>query len=37
MKRSVALTKRMPRQGGRGSIHRGTAWQTVRLAGARYR
>ena len=37
MKRSVALTKRIRRQGGRGSIRRGTAWQTVRLAGARYR
>jgi len=37
MKRSVALTKRIRRQGGRGSIHRGTAWRTVRLAGARYR
>ena len=37
MKRSVALTKQTRRQGGRGSIHRGTAWRTVRLAGARYR
>ena len=37
MKRSVALTKQIRKQGGRGSIHRGTAWQTVRLAGARYR
>ena len=37
MKRSVALTRQIRRQGGRGSIHRGTAWRTVRLAGARYR
>lgn len=37
MKRSVSLTKQIRSQGGRGSIHRGTAWQTMRLAGARYR
>ncbi|MCY3942328.1 MAG: hypothetical protein OXG18_00965, partial [Gemmatimonadetes bacterium] len=37
MKRSVALTKQIRRRGGRGSIQRGTAWRTVRLAGARYR
>ena len=37
MKRSVALTRQIRRQGGRGSIRRGTAWQAVRLAGARYR
>ena len=37
MKRSVALTKQIRRHGGRGSIHRGSAWRTVRLAGARYR
>ena len=37
MKRSVKLTKRIRRRGGRGSIHLGTAWRTVRLAGARYR
>ena len=37
MKRSVELTKRIRSQGGRGSIHRGTAWRAVRLAGARYR
>ncbi|MCY4024719.1 MAG: hypothetical protein OXH75_00195, partial [Acidobacteria bacterium] len=37
MKRSVALTKQVRRRGGRGSIQRGTAWRTVRLAGARYR
>ena len=37
LKRSVALEKQARRQAGRGAIHRGVAWQTVRLAGARYR
>ena len=37
MKRSVTLEKRARRQAGRGSIHRGMAWQTVRLQGVRYR
>ena len=37
LKRSVALEKQAHRQAGRGAIHRGVAWQTVRLAGARYR
>ena len=37
LKRSVALEKQERRQAGRGAIHRGVAWQTVRLAGARYR
>ncbi len=37
LKRSVALEKQERRQTGRGAIHRGVAWQTVRLAGARYR
>ena len=37
LKRSVALEKQGRRQAGRGAIHRGVAWQTVRLAGARYR
>ena len=37
LKRSVALEKHARRQAGRGPIHRGVAWQTVRLAGARYR
>ena len=33
----IALEKQARRQAGRGAIHRGVAWQTVRLAGARYR
>ena len=37
LKRSVALEKQARRQAGRGAIHRGVSWQTVRLAGARYR
>ena len=37
MIRSVALTKRARMQAGRGLIHRTTTWQTVRLAGARFR
>ena len=37
LKRSVALEKQARRQAGRGAIHRGVAWQTVRLAGARKR
>ena len=37
MKRSVALTKRVCMQAGRGLIHCTTTWQTVRLAGARFR
>ena len=37
LKRSVALEKQARRQAGCGAIHRGVAWQTVRLAGARYR
>ena len=37
LKRSVALEKQARQQAGRGAIHRGVAWQTVRLAGARYR
>ena len=37
LKRSVALEKQGRRQAGRGTIHHGVAWQTVRLAGARYR
>ncbi|MDE2872952.1 MAG: hypothetical protein OXQ94_14840 [Gemmatimonadota bacterium] len=37
MNRTVALTKQIRRQGGRGSSHRGTTWQTVRLDGSRYR
>ena len=37
LKRSVALEKQAHRQAGRGAIHHGVAWQTVRLAGARYR
>ena len=37
LKRSVALEKQARRQAGRGAIQRGVAWQTVRLAGARYR
>ena len=37
LKRSVALERQGRRQAGRGAIHRGVAWQTVRLAGARYR
>ena len=37
LKRSVALTKQTRRQPGRGSINRGSAWQTVRLSGAQFR
>ena len=37
LKRSVALEKQARGQAGRRAIHRGIAWQTVRLAGARYR
>ena len=37
LKRSVALEKQARRQAGRGAIHTGRTWQTVRLAGARYR
>ena len=37
LKRSIALEKRARRQGGRGSIHRGAAWRTARLAGVRFR
>ena len=37
LKRSVALEKQERRRAGRGAIQRGVAWQTVRLAGARYR
>ena len=37
MKRSAVLTKRARMQAGRGLIHRTTTWQTVRLAGARFR
>ena len=37
MKRSVALTKQARRQAVHGSIRRGSAWRTARLAGARYR
>ena len=37
MKRSVALTKQERRPAGHGRIHRGVAWQTVRLQGMRYR
>ncbi len=37
LKRSVALEKRARRQGGRGSIDRGVAWRTERLARVRFR
>ena len=37
LKRSVALTKQTRRQPGRGSIDRGSIWQTVRLSGAQFR
>ena len=37
LRRGVALEEQVRRQGGRGSIQRGDAWRTLRLAGARYR
>ena len=37
LKRSVALTKQERRQRGRGPIHNGRTWQTVRLSGAHFR
>ena len=37
LKRSVALTKQARRQRGRGPIHTGRTWQTVRLSGAHFR
>jgi len=37
LKRSVALENQARRQGGRGSIDRGVAWRTERLARVRYR
>ena len=37
LKRSVALTKQERRQHGRGPIHTGRTWQTVRLSGAHFR
>ncbi|MDE0395562.1 MAG: hypothetical protein OYK82_12380 [Gammaproteobacteria bacterium] len=37
LKRSVALSKQARSQPGRGSIHRGSTWQSVRLSGARFR
>ena len=37
LKRSVALTKQARRQRGRGPIHTGRTWQTVRLSGAQFR
>ena len=37
LKRNVALTKQERRQRGRGPIHTGRTWQTVRLSGAHFR
>ncbi len=37
LKRSVALTKQARQQRGRGPIHTGRTWQTVRLSGAQFR
>ena len=37
LKRSVALERQSRRRGGRGSIDRGVAWRTERLARVRYR
>ena len=37
LKRSVALTKQARQQRGRGPIHTGRTWQTVRLSGAHFR
>ena len=37
LKRSVALTKQERQQRGRGPIHTGRTWQTVRLSGAHFR
>ena len=37
LKRSVVLTKQERRQRGRGPIHTGRTWQTVRLSGAHFR
>ena len=37
LKRSVALEKQARSRPGRGSIHRGSAWRSVRLSGVRFR
>ena len=37
LKRSVVLEKQARSQPGRGSIHRGSTWKSVRLSGARFR
>ena len=37
LERIVALKERARRQAGRGLIHRGTTWQTARLAHVRFR
>ena len=37
LKRSVALSKQLRRQSGRGSIHRAGTWKSVRLSGDRFR